>query len=59
MIATPALAKGWTQALAFAPAAVGLIDDMSADVDNKLALKRAAVSALAGGALLLIAKSIR
>jgi hypothetical protein len=59
MIAAPTLATGWTQALAFAPAAVGLVDDMAADVDNKLALKRAATSAIAGGALLLLAKAMK
>lgn len=59
MIATPSLSRGWTQALAFAPAAVGLVDDMVADVDNKKALQRAAASAIAGGALLLLAKAIK
>lgn len=59
MIGTPSLSRGWTQALAFAPAAVGLVDDMVADVDNKKALQRAAASAIAGGALLLLAKAIK
>lgn len=59
MIGTPSLSHGWTQALAFAPAAVGLVDDMVADVDNKKALQRAAASAIAGGALLLLAKAIK
>lgn len=59
MLGTPSLSRGWTQALAFAPAAVGLVDDMVADVDNKKALQRAAASAIAGGALLLLAKAIK
>ena len=59
MIGSPSLSRGWTQALAFAPAAVGLVDDMVADVDNKKALQRAAASAIAGGALLLLAKAIK
>jgi hypothetical protein len=59
MFASPELARGWTQSLAFAPAAVGLVDDMVAEVDTKKALQRAAASALAGGVLLLAAKAIR
>jgi len=59
ILSTPDLQRGWTQLLAFAPAAVGLVDDMVADVDNKKAIQRAAASALAGGALLLVAKAIK
>ena len=59
ILSTPELQRGWTQLLAFAPAAVGLVDDMVADVDNKKAMQRAAASALAGGALLLVAKAIK
>ncbi|MFL5606589.1 MAG: hypothetical protein ACJ8AD_09105 [Gemmatimonadaceae bacterium] len=59
MFASPELARGWTQSLAFAPAAVGLVDDMVAEVDTRKALQRAAASALAGGIFLLAAKAIR
>lgn len=59
ILSTPDMQRGWTQFLAFAPAAVGLVDDMVANVDNKKAIQRAAASALAGGALLLVAKAIK